>query len=66
MIGPAYQATLVATTDGRVLTGLLVEDTPHRVILKTQGGKQETIARDEVEEKKSPPSPSCPRTSRSN
>ncbi len=52
VIGPAYQATLVATTDGRVLTGLVVEDNPQRIILKIQGGKQETISREEVEEKK--------------
>ncbi|WP_406695282.1 PVC-type heme-binding CxxCH protein [Singulisphaera sp. Ch08] len=52
VIGPAYQATMIATTDGRVLTGLVVEDNPQRVILKIQGGKQETISRDEVEEKK--------------
>jgi len=50
VIGPAFQATLVATKDGRVLTGLLVEDTPQRVVLKLQGGKQETIPRDDVEE----------------
>ena len=49
VIGPAYQATMVATADGRVLSGLLVEDTPRQVVLKTQGGKLETIARDEVD-----------------
>ena len=45
VIGEAYQATTVATTDGRVLTGLRVEDTPQRVVLKIQGGKVETIPR---------------------
>ena len=45
VIGPAYQATTVATADGRVLTGLLVEDSPQRLVLKLQGGKLETIAR---------------------
>lgn len=49
VIGGAYQATVVATTDGRVLTGLLVEDSPQRVVLKLQGGKLETIARDDVD-----------------
>ena len=38
------------TADGRVLTGLLVEDSPQRVVLKTQGGKLETVPRDDVEE----------------
>jgi putative heme-binding domain-containing protein len=50
VIGPAYQAVNVATTDGRVLTGLLVEDGPERVVLKLQGGKVEVIGRAEVEE----------------
>lgn len=50
VIGEAYQATTVATTDGRVISGLLVEDTAERVVLKTQGGKLETVARADVEE----------------
>ena len=50
VIGAAYQAQTVVTTDGRVLTGLLVEDSPARVVLKTQGGKLETVPRDEVDE----------------
>ncbi|MDR3636518.1 MAG: c-type cytochrome [Isosphaeraceae bacterium] len=49
VIGSAYQATTVATADGRVLTGLLVEDNDQRVILKGQGGKLETVARRDVE-----------------
>ena len=36
VIGPGYQATTVATTEGRVLTGLLVEDGKDRVVLKLQ------------------------------
>jgi putative heme-binding domain-containing protein len=50
VIGAAYQATAVSTTDGRFLTGLLTEDNPQRLVLKTQGGKLETIPRDQVEE----------------
>jgi putative membrane-bound dehydrogenase-like protein len=50
VIGPGYQATSVTTTQGRVLTGLLVEDNTRRVVLKTQGGKLETVPRDQVEE----------------
>ncbi len=49
VIGSAYQARTVLTADGRVLTGLLVEDSPRRVVLKMQGGKQEVIARDDIE-----------------
>ena len=52
VIGAAYQATTVATADGRVLTGLLVEDSPERVVLKLQGGKIESLARANVEERK--------------
>jgi putative membrane-bound dehydrogenase-like protein len=52
VIGSAYQATTVATKDGRVLTGLLAEDSPQRIVLKTQGGKAETIPQADVDEKK--------------
>jgi putative membrane-bound dehydrogenase-like protein len=50
VIGAGYQAVTVSTVKGRSLTGLLVEDTPQRVVLKMQGGKVETIARREVDE----------------
>lgn len=50
VIGASYQARIVVTSDGRVLTGLLTEDSPQRVILKMQGGKLETISRDDIEE----------------
>ena len=49
VIGVAYRAHTVVTTDGRVLTGLLVEDSKQRVVLKVQGGKLETIVRDDIE-----------------
>jgi putative heme-binding domain-containing protein len=49
VIGAAYQARTVVTADGRVLTGLVAEDSPQRVVLKIQGGKVETIARADVE-----------------
>jgi putative membrane-bound dehydrogenase-like protein len=49
VIGAGYQATTVVTTKGQVLTGLVAEDSAQRVVLKTQGGKLETIPRDEVE-----------------
>jgi putative heme-binding domain-containing protein len=52
VIGPGYQATTVATVDGRVLTGLLSEDGKDRLVLKLQGGKLETIPRDQVEQVK--------------
>ncbi|TWT33376.1 PVC-type heme-binding CxxCH protein [Blastopirellula retiformator] len=49
VIGPDYQGRLVLTADGRTLTGLMVEDNEQRVVLKLQGGKLETIPRDDVE-----------------
>ena len=50
VIGSGYLARTVITTDGRVLTGLTVEDSPQHVVLKIQGGKLETISREDVEE----------------
>jgi putative heme-binding domain-containing protein len=49
VIGRDYQARLLATVDGRVLTGLPVEESEQRVVLKIQGGKLETIPRDQIE-----------------
>lgn len=49
VIGAAYRAVIVVTKEGRVLTGLVVEDSPSRVVLKIQGGKTETVPRDEVD-----------------
>ena len=49
VIGAGYQATTVETKKGQVLTGLVVEDNAQRVVLKTQGGKLETVPRGEVE-----------------
>ncbi|MBX3440987.1 MAG: c-type cytochrome [Planctomyces sp.] len=50
VIGNAYQARILATADGRVLTGLPVEETDQQVVLKVQGGKLETVAREDIEE----------------
>jgi len=52
VIGPGYQARMLATADGRVLTGLPVEESDQRVVLKIQGGKLETIPRDQIDEYK--------------
>jgi putative membrane-bound dehydrogenase-like protein len=49
VIGPGYQARTLVTVDGRVLTGLPVEESDQRVVLKIQGGKTETIPRDQIE-----------------
>ena len=49
VIGPGYHAVGIETTRGRSVTGLLVEDSPARVVLKVQGGKQEVVARKDIE-----------------
>ncbi|MEX2112239.1 MAG: PVC-type heme-binding CxxCH protein, partial [Pirellulales bacterium] len=49
VIGAAYLAQTIVTADGRVLTGLVAESSPQRVVLKMQGGKQEVVARADVE-----------------
>ncbi|MCA9064316.1 MAG: c-type cytochrome [Planctomycetaceae bacterium] len=50
VIGAAYQASTVLTTDGRIVTGLVAEDSPQRIVLKVQGDKQEVIARRDIDE----------------
>ena len=50
VIGVSYQGTTVVTNDGRVISGLLAEDSPQRVVLKVQGDKQEIIARTDIDE----------------
>ncbi len=49
VIGAAYRAVIVVTKEGRVLTGLVVEDSPSRLVLKIQGGKTEIILREDVD-----------------
>lgn len=48
VIGKGYQAWTLATTDGRVLSGLLVEESPQRVVLRVEGGKEEAVARADI------------------
>ena len=50
VIGAGYRSYTVVTNGGRVLNGLLVEDSPQRIVLKVQGGKQEVIARSDIDE----------------
>jgi putative membrane-bound dehydrogenase-like protein len=50
VIGASYQALTVVTREGRVVSGLPIEDSPQRVVLKVQGDKQEIIARTDIEE----------------
>ena len=50
VIGAGYRSYTVVTNGGRVLNGLLAEDSPQRVVLKVQGGKQEVIPRADIDE----------------
>ncbi len=49
VIGASYQARTVRTVEGRVVTGLLAEESDERIVLKVEGGKLESIPADEVE-----------------
>jgi putative membrane-bound dehydrogenase-like protein len=51
-IGYNYKSNVLALTDGRVLTGLVVEEAPDRIVLKTADGKRLTVRPAEVEERK--------------
>jgi len=51
VIGSGYQATTITTKKGQSVTGLLVEDNEQRVVLKLQGGKLETIAVKDIDER---------------
>ena len=48
VIGPSYQTTTVVTEGGRSLTGLVVEDSERRIVLKLPGGGQEVVPRNDV------------------
>ena len=51
-IGYNYKANVLATADGRVLTGLILEESPDRVVLKTSDGKRHVLRPSEIEERK--------------
>jgi putative heme-binding domain-containing protein len=50
VIGAGFTATTVVTNRGQTIAGLVVEDSPQRVVLKTQGGKIETIPRGDIDQ----------------
>ena len=47
-----YQTSAIATTDGRVLSGLVVHQSPEELVLKTAEGQRVTIPAGDVEERK--------------
>jgi putative heme-binding domain-containing protein len=48
VIGPSYRTTTVVTEGGRSLTGLVVEDSERRIVLRMPGGVQEVVPRNDV------------------
>jgi putative membrane-bound dehydrogenase-like protein len=48
-IREGYTTLVVATTDGRILTGLAVEEDKNVVVLRTGDGKEVTLARAEID-----------------
>ncbi|QEH32357.1 Cytochrome c [Aquisphaera giovannonii] len=51
-IGYNYRALILAMEDGRVLTGLPVEDTPDRLVIKTAEGRRIAVRPADVEARK--------------
>jgi putative membrane-bound dehydrogenase-like protein len=48
-IGYNFRSTQAATTDGRVVNGLIVEETPERLVLKTADGQRVALRSSEIE-----------------
>ncbi|WP_165227512.1 PVC-type heme-binding CxxCH protein [Aquisphaera insulae] len=52
-IGYSYRALILSLEDGRVLTGLPVEDTPDRLVIKTADGQRISLRPADIEARKS-------------
>ena len=50
VIGDAYKSVTIRTKDDEIITGLLVEKTENRVVVKVQGGKEQIVAVDDIDE----------------
>jgi putative membrane-bound dehydrogenase-like protein len=50
-IGYNFRTTVVATTDGRTISGILIEEAPDRLTLKKADGERVTIKTGEIDEK---------------
>jgi len=51
-VGYNYRTTIATTADGRVVSGLVVEETPDRLVLKTAEGQRVALRPSEVEDRK--------------
>ncbi len=54
-IREGFSTSIVATTDGRVLTGVVVEQDKNVVVLRVNDGKELTIAREDIDAVKASP-----------
>ncbi len=55
VVRPAYQAVVIVTNDGRVLTGVLTASTPKTVTLLDAKNQRILLARDEIEQMQDSP-----------
>ena len=51
-IGYNFKSNVLALSDGRTLTGLVVEEAPDRIVLKLADGKRQTIRPADVDDRK--------------
>jgi putative membrane-bound dehydrogenase-like protein len=51
-IGYNFRSVVLALADGRVVTGLPVEETPRKIVVKTADGERVTVAPGDVEERR--------------
>ncbi len=51
-IGYNFRSTVASLADGRTVTGLVVEEAPDRLVLKTAEGQRVTLRPSEIEERK--------------
>ncbi|MEQ9411279.1 MAG: c-type cytochrome, partial [Fuerstiella sp.] len=49
-VDPQFSEYIVVTTDGRTFNGLLVSDSSGQIVLRQPEGKEQTIARSDIEE----------------
>jgi putative heme-binding domain-containing protein len=50
VIGESYQSITIRTKDDQIVTGLLVDRNDKRTVLKIQGGKEQTILEEDIDE----------------
>jgi putative heme-binding domain-containing protein len=50
---PQFQSYVVVTTGGRVLTGMIAEETPNSLTIRKPDGSDETVPRPEIDELRS-------------